>query len=124
LKLGLISTTGKSNKSLVAPKKDKSKNPKKKRPHHNKKKNKGLKPSPPASSHTGDRGAIYKNKKTDRHCNFCGKYGHEDSKCFKNMAALEATMKKHNIIIDSASSSSSHGHALSMSGFSFNATST
>jgi hypothetical protein len=41
------------------------------------------------------------------------------------MAALEAAMKKHNIIIDSSSSSSSsHGHALSVSGFSFNTTST
>jgi hypothetical protein len=40
------------------------------------------------------------------------------------MAALEATMKKHNISIDSTSSSSSHGHALSASGFSFNTNST
>jgi hypothetical protein len=40
------------------------------------------------------------------------------------MAALEASMKKHNINIDSTSSSSSHGHALSSSGFSFNTTST
>ena len=37
------------------------------------------------------------------------------------MTTLEATMKKHNIIIDS---SSSHGHALFASGFSFNTTST
>jgi hypothetical protein len=41
------------------------------------------------------------------------------------MATLEATMKMHNICIDStSSSSSSHGHALSASGFSFNTTST
>jgi hypothetical protein len=40
------------------------------------------------------------------------------------MASLEATMKKHNIIIDSTSSSSSHGHSLSTFGFSFNTTST
>jgi hypothetical protein len=41
------------------------------------------------------------------------------------MEALEATMKKHNINLDSSSSnSSSHGHALSASSFSFNATST
>ena len=40
------------------------------------------------------------------------------------MAALKATMKKHNINIDSTTSSSSHGHALSASGFSFNTTST
>jgi hypothetical protein len=40
------------------------------------------------------------------------------------MAALEAAMNKHNIDIDSTSSSSSHGHVLSTHGFSFNATST
>jgi hypothetical protein len=37
------------------------------------------------------------------------------------MAALEAMMKKHNISIDSTSS---HGHAISASGFSFDTTST
>jgi hypothetical protein len=40
------------------------------------------------------------------------------------MAALEATMKKHNINIDSSSFYSSHGNALSSSGLSFNETST
>jgi hypothetical protein len=40
------------------------------------------------------------------------------------MIALEAAMKKHNISIDSSYSSSSHGHALSAYGFSFNTTST
>jgi hypothetical protein len=40
------------------------------------------------------------------------------------MAALEEAMKKDNISIDSTSSYSSHGHALSASGFSFNTTST
>jgi hypothetical protein len=50
--------------------------------------------------------------------------GHDESKCFKKMVALEATMKKKNISIDSTSSYSSHGHALSTSSFSFNATST
>jgi hypothetical protein len=38
------------------------------------------------------------------------------------MATLKATMKKHNINIDSTYSSSSHGHALSASSFSFNTT--
>jgi hypothetical protein len=48
-----------------------------------------------------------------------------ESKCFKNMEALEASMKKHNMSIDSSSSnSSSHRHARSASGLSFNATST
>jgi hypothetical protein len=56
--------------------------------------------------------------------NFCDKYGHAKSKCFKKMKALEATMKKHTISIDSTTSSSSHGHALCSSGFSFNRTST
>jgi hypothetical protein len=41
------------------------------------------------------------------------------------MEALEAAMNKHNINIDSSySNSSSHGHALPASGFSFNVTST
>jgi hypothetical protein len=40
------------------------------------------------------------------------------------MADLEVAMKKHNIIIDPTSSSSSHGHALSTYGFSFNTPST
>jgi hypothetical protein len=40
------------------------------------------------------------------------------------MTDLEAVMKKHNISIDSTSSSSSHGHALFASGFSFNTPST
>jgi hypothetical protein len=39
------------------------------------------------------------------------------------MTTLEATMKNHNIDIDSTTSSS-HGHALFASGSSFNATST
>jgi hypothetical protein len=38
------------------------------------------------------------------------------------MASLEAVMKKHNINIDYNSSSSSQGHALFASGFSFNTT--
>ena len=52
------------------------------------------------------------------------KDGHDESKCFKKMAALEAAMKKHNISIDPTSSSSSHGHAFSASSFSFNTPST
>jgi hypothetical protein len=40
------------------------------------------------------------------------------------MEALEVVVKKHNINIYSFSSSSYHGHTLSASGFSFNATST
>jgi hypothetical protein len=40
------------------------------------------------------------------------------------MAGLEVVLKKHNISIDSNSFSSSHGHALYASSFSFNTTST
>jgi hypothetical protein len=123
IQLGVINTTGSSNKALVFHQKDKPKNPKKKHPRHNKKKYKGPKPTQTASSPNGDR-EKYKNKKTDRHCNFCDKDGHDESKCFKKMASLAAVMKKHNINIYSTSFSSSHGHALSASGFSFNTNST
>ena len=50
----------------------------------------------------------------DRHCNFCDCDGHTESKCFKKMEALEAAMKKHNIHLDT-SSTSSLGQALSAS---------
>jgi hypothetical protein len=123
VQLGLINTTGTSNKAPMAHQKDKSKNPKKQHPCHNNKKNKGHKPSMPTSALDGDKGAKSKSKKTDKHCNFCGKDGHVESKCFKNIEALKVAMKKHNINIDS-SSSSSHEHTLSASGFSFNVTST
>jgi hypothetical protein len=57
------------------------------------------------------------------HYNFCGRDGHLESRCFENMEALKAAMKKHNINLDSSSSNSScHGHALYTFGFSFNAT--
>ena len=115
----MIKTIGTYSKALVVQKKDKSKHTKKKHPHNNKK-NKGPKPTQTASSPNGNKGEKYKNKKTDRHCNFCDKDGHDEFKCFKKMTSLEATMKKHNISIDSTSYSSSHGHALSSSGFSFN----
>ena len=124
VQLGVINTVGTSNKALVSQQKYKPKNPKKQHPRHNKKQHKGPKPTQTTSSHNGDKWTKYKNKKTNRHCNFCDKDGHDESKCFKKMAALEAAMKKHNISIDSTSSSSSHGHALSSYGFSFNTTST
>jgi hypothetical protein len=124
LQLGVINTAGTSNKALVSQQKDKPKYPKKQHPHYNNKQPKGPKPAQIASSPHGDKGSKYKSKNTNRHCNFCNKDSHDESKCFKKMAALEATMKKHNFSIDSSSSSSSHGHALSASGFSFNTTST
>jgi hypothetical protein len=126
VQLGVINTTGTSNKALVSQQKDKPKCPKKKHPRYNNKQPKGPKPTQTTSAPNGDKGEKYKSKNTNRHCNFCDKDGHDDFKCFKKMAALEATMKKHNINIDSSSSSSSssHGHALSASGFSFNTPST
>jgi hypothetical protein len=119
----VINTEGTSNKALVVDQKDKPKNTKKQHHHHNNKQYKGPKPTQIDFTPNGDKGAKYKNKKTNKHCNFCDKDGHDESKCFKKMETLEATMKKHNIDIHSTSSSS-HGHALSASGFSFNTTST
>jgi hypothetical protein len=78
------------------------------------------KPCPPASTPNNDKGEKSKNKKARKHCNFCGKDGHVESKCFKNMEALEVAMKKHNINIHF----SSHGHAHLAYGFSLNVTST
>jgi uncharacterized Rmd1/YagE family protein len=125
VQLGVINTVGTSNKSLVAQQKDKPKNPKKQHPFHNNKQHKGPKPTQTTPSLNGDKGEKSKNKKTDRHCNFCDKDGHDESKCFKKMPSLEATINKNNINIDStSSSSSSHGHSLFSFGFSFNATST
>jgi hypothetical protein len=118
----VINTAGPSNKALVAQHKDKPKYPKKQHPRYNNKQHKGPKPAQATSTPTGDKGEKYKSKNTHRHCNFCDKDGHDESKCFKKMAALEAAMKKHNINIDSTSSS--HRHALSASGFSFNSNST
>jgi hypothetical protein len=91
----------------------------------NNKQNKDPKPFQPAHTPNGDKGTKLKDKKTERHCNFCGKDGHLESKCLKKMEASEATIKKHNVNLDSHSSnSSSHGHALFGYGFSFTATST
>jgi hypothetical protein len=105
----------------VAQHKYKLKNPKKKHPRHNNKQKTGPKPSPPDFSPNGDKGAKSKSKKNDQHFKFCGRDGHVVSECFKNMESLEETMNKHNINIDYFSSS--HGHELSISGFSFNGTS-
>jgi hypothetical protein len=124
VQLGVINTAGTSNKALVVHKKDKPKNPKKQHPFHNNKKHRGPKPTQTTSGPNGDKGEKYKNKKIDGRCNFCDKDCHDESKCFKKMAALEEVMKKHNISIDSTSSSSSHGNVLSTFCFSFNTTST
>ena len=58
-------------------------------------------------AHDNDIANKNKGKKIDRHCNFCDCDGHAESKCFKKMEVLEATMKKHNIHLDTSSTSSS-----------------
>ena len=90
---------------------------------HNNKPNKGPKPSQSAPSLKNDKGSKPKGKKTERHCNFCGKGNHDESKCFKKMTALEVAMKNHHISIGSSSESNSHGHALCASGYSYTASS-
>ena len=81
--------------------------------------NKGPKPSQLAPSLKNDKGSKPKGKNTKRRCNFCGKYNHDESKCFNKMASLEAKMKKHHISLHSSSESTSHGHALCASGYSY-----
>ena len=61
----------------------------------------GLKPSQSAPL-KNDKGSKQKGKKTERHCNFCGKYNHDEFKCFKKMIALEVAMKKYHINLDSS----------------------
>ena len=60
-----------------------------------------------------------KKERRERHCNFCGKDNHDESKCFKKMEALEEAMKKHHISLYSSSESTSHGHALCASSYSY-----
>ena len=85
----------------------------------NNKPHKGPKPSQLASSLKDDKGSKPKGKKNEHHCNICGKDNHDESKCFKKMVALEATMKKHHISLDSSLESTSRGHALCASGYSY-----
>jgi hypothetical protein len=122
VQFGVINTAGPSNKDLVSQQKDKPKYPKKQHPRYNNKQHKGPKPTQTASAPIGDKEEKYKSKNSNRHCKFCDKDGHDESKCFKKMADLEAAMKKHNISINSTSSS--HRHALFACGFSFNSNST
>ena len=84
--LGIINNTDTSGKSLLSQQKEKSK-PSKKQNFHNNKPNKGPKPSQLAPSLRNDKGSKPKGKKTESHCNFCGKYNHDESKCFKKMEA-------------------------------------
>ena len=116
--LGMISNEDTYEKSLLDQQKEKSKPPKKQNSRNNKS-NKCPKPSQLAHSFRNDKGSKTKGKNTERHCNYCGKDNHDESKCFKKMAALEAAMKKHRINLDSSLESTSHGHALCASGFSY-----
>jgi hypothetical protein len=77
--LGVNNAAGTSNKDLVIHQKDKPKNHKKQHPCHNNKQYKGPKPTQTTLSPNGDKGSKYKNKKTDKHCNFCDKDGHDES---------------------------------------------
>ena len=110
--LRIINNVDTSRKDLLSQPKEKSKPPKKQNFHNIKKNNKGPKPSQSTPSLKNDKGSKQKGKKTEHHYNFCGKDNHDESKCFKKMAALEAAMKKHHISLDSSSESNSHGHAL------------
>ena len=107
IQLGVINTTGTSNKALVSQQKDKPKYPKKKHPRYNNKKYKGPKLAQTTSAPNGNKGAKYKNKKTDRHCNFCDKDGHDESKCFKKMVALEAV---GDLVGDPSDQHQTHSH--------------
>jgi hypothetical protein len=63
---------------------------------------------------------IDQNFNIGKHCNFCGGDDHLESKYFKKLDTLQATMKRHNINLDPPSNS--FFHALSIYCFSFNAT--
>ena len=96
--LGIINNADTSKKALLSQQKEKSTPPKKHNFHNNEPNNKGPKTSQSAPSLKNDKGSKKKGKKTERHCNFCGKDNHDESKCFKKMESLEATMKKHHIL--------------------------
>eukprot|EP00253_Pinus_taeda_P028273 PITA_28273 len=120
LHLGLPNPGNSSKKALTAQQQLNSKNPKKSYPKKNgPKPNKGPKqfqPQNEKSFHHNDKATKNKGKKTDKHCNFCNRDGHLESKCFKKMEALEAAMRKHNIHLEH-SSNSSLGMALSACGY-------
>eukprot|EP00253_Pinus_taeda_P028641 PITA_28641 len=120
LHLGLLNLGNSSKKALVAQQQPNLKNPKKSYPKKNgPKPNKGPKQTQSQNERSfqqNDKTNKNKWKKTDRHCNFCNRDGHLESKCFKKMEALEAAMKKHNIHVEHSSTStstSSSGMALS-----------
>ena len=80
-------------------------------------------------AHHNDKTNKNKGKKIDRHCNFCDRDGHINSKCFKKMEALEEEIKKHNIHLDTSSASYSgqtlfaYAYASSSLGYALNVSS-
>eukprot|EP00253_Pinus_taeda_P017505 PITA_17505 len=137
LHLGLLNLGNSSKKALATQQQPNLKNPKKSYPKKNgPKPNKGPKQTQSQNERSfqqNDKTNKNKWKKTDRHCNFCNRDGHLESKCFKKMEALEAAMKKHNIHVEHSSTStstSSSGMALpacrcqsSQSGYALNVSS-
>ena len=107
--LRIINNADTSGKALLSQQKENSKPPKKQNFCNNKPNNKCPKPSQSAPSLKNDKRSKKKGKKTEHHCNFCGKVNHDEYKCFKKMASLEAAMKKHHISLDSSSKSTYHG---------------
>eukprot|EP00253_Pinus_taeda_P009176 PITA_09176 len=111
LHLGLLHLGNSSKKALAAQQQPNLKNPKKSFPKKNgPKPNKGPKQTQSQNERSfqqNDKTNKNKWKKTDRHCNFCNRDGHLESKCFKKMEALEAAMKKHNIHVEHSSTSTS-----------------
>ena len=77
--LGIIKNVDKSGKALLSQQKEKFKPPKKQN-FRNNKPNKGPKPSQRAPL-KNEKGSKPKGKKTERHCNFCGKDNRDESKC-------------------------------------------
>ena len=117
--LGIINNVDTSGKALLSQQKKKKSKPPKKQNFRNNKPNKGHKPSQSAPSLKNDKRSKPKGNKIERHCNFCGKDNLYESKCFKKMEALELAMKKHHMSLDSSSESTSHGHAICASGYSY-----
>ena len=90
--LRMIRNSDTSRKALLSQQKEKS-NPPKKQNFHNNRPNKSSKPSQSTPSLKNDKGSKPKGKKTECPFNYCGKDNHDESKCFKKMATLEAAMK-------------------------------
>eukprot|EP00253_Pinus_taeda_P033909 PITA_33909 len=105
LHLGLLNLGNSSKKALATQKQPNSKDPKKKYPKKNG--HEQFQCQNEKSIQQNDKANNNKGRKTNRHCNFCNRDGHLESKCFKKMEALEAATKKHNIHLEHSSTSTS-----------------